>query len=79
MQAERDAAVARCAELQAMLDDLHRLVVMRGERADQLLAEIAVLKAHGGNDRLAEQPQIYVGPHVRQQQVDVNTDDDCPF
>jgi hypothetical protein len=69
MQAERDAAVARCAELQAMLDDLHRLVVMRGERADDLLAEIATLKA------LPPTHAEFIAPA----NVRTDVDDDCPI
>lgn len=76
MQAERDAAVARCGELQAMLDDLHRLVVMRGERADELLAEIAALKA--------PPPTVAAFIALANARTDVDdartdVDDDCPF
>lgn len=72
MQAERDAAVARCGELQAMLDDLHRLVVMRGERQLKLEAEIAHLKARVEHER--RQPAIQPDAPT----ADAPTDD-CPF
>jgi len=56
LRSERDAALAKCRERQATLDDLHRLVVMRAHRQIALEAEIAHLRARIEHER--RQPAI---------------------